>query len=142
MSYQILHKPTGLFYCPSRKVKNRAGAYVKSNLSKKGKIYNISPALGWIGGSIYTHLHNGMSNERIDVPSSDWEIIEEGVMPIVVATDQEAIRLAFDAMVAHMQEKLNKPPPVNFLHIYESAFKVAVNKLDSVREGFNLRGAL
>lgn len=42
-AYRLKHKPTGLYYIPSRdvKVKTPDGFvdFVKSNLSKKGKIY-------------------------------------------------------------------------------------------------------
>lgn len=41
--YKIIHRPTGLFYTPSRRIKIN-GTYKKSNLSKKGKIYFYKPS--------------------------------------------------------------------------------------------------
>ena len=40
--FRLKDKKTGLYYCPSRLIKvdfNGKSQYVKSNLSKKGKIY-------------------------------------------------------------------------------------------------------
>ena len=62
--YRILHKPTGLYFCPSREVKVQlsdetvAGMvrYIKSNLSKKGKAYIKRPSLAYVGSGYYTHL--------------------------------------------------------------------------------------
>ena len=41
--YKILHKPTGLFFTPSRG---------HGNLSTQGKIYSRKPSLEWAGGSV------------------------------------------------------------------------------------------
>ena len=64
--YRILHKPTGLYFCPSRNVKvklldgvpwqGQYGMNIKSNLSKTGKAYIKRPSLTYIGGGYYTHL--------------------------------------------------------------------------------------
>lgn len=55
--YRLKHVPSGMYYVPSRKVakKDESGRtwYVKSNLSKKGKIYPTKPSLRWV--SSYYH---------------------------------------------------------------------------------------
>ena len=69
-AYKIKHIPSGLYFCPSRKIRLpngvHKGKYVKSNLSKKGKIYIAMPSLKWVE-TIYSHLID------FDV-MSDWEI--------------------------------------------------------------------
>ena len=40
--YKVRDKITGLYYCPARKVKVGKD-YIRSNLSKKGKIYQSNP---------------------------------------------------------------------------------------------------
>lgn len=88
--FKILHKPTGLYFKPSNGT---------SNLSKKGKIYSSNPSLSWIGTTITIKFYpNGKLNEMqrkivehfhleipenrwkvhqyVQVPKSDWEIIE------------------------------------------------------------------
>lgn len=86
--YRIRHKPTGMYFCPSREIKvkllNSRGEtetrYVKSNLSKTGKTYLRKPTLKQIGRGYYTHLithlrelkyYNSLLVPRID---SEWEI--------------------------------------------------------------------
>lgn len=91
--YKILHKPTGLFFTPSKG---------HGNLSTSGKIYSRKPNLSSIGGLIRLVIHIS-SNQRIseknkllidyfkinkserndywvdshfNVPESDWEIIK------------------------------------------------------------------
>ncbi len=90
IAYRILHKPTGLFYCPSREIKvmltdhrsDPTQYHVKSNLSKTGKVYVKRPTIKHIGGSIYTHLITHVSQlsryDRCVVPAADehWEIVE------------------------------------------------------------------
>ncbi|MDD5649007.1 MAG: hypothetical protein PHF86_01075 [Candidatus Nanoarchaeia archaeon] len=93
--YKIKHKPTGLFFVPSR------GG--NGNLSTGGKIYSKFPSLNWIGDSIrivirkwegeklskkekliVEHFKIDQSDKKdpywIDrhfgVPIEDWEIIE------------------------------------------------------------------
>lgn len=90
IAYRILHKPTGLFYCPSREIKVRIDdqhgrlteRYVKSNLSKTGKAYARKPSLKQIGSTIYTHLvtrEDQLKNRKycvIPVAEDQWEIQE------------------------------------------------------------------
>jgi hypothetical protein len=90
VAYRILHKPTGLFYCPSRELKvtledhrgQKTMRFVASNLSKTGKVYLQRPTLKHIGSSIYTHLitHEsqlgGRSTCTIPVAEEHWEIVE------------------------------------------------------------------
>ena len=46
--YRIRHKETGLYFCPSRRIYNKKyKGYVKSNLSKSGKIYHSKPSVAW-----------------------------------------------------------------------------------------------
>lgn len=75
--YRIKHIPTGLYFCPARKIKNEAGWYAKSNLSKKGKIYHNKPSLKWIEERIYTHQHSvRFKDKTIEAPDEHW-VIEE-----------------------------------------------------------------
>lgn len=68
--YKIRHKPTGLFFKPSR---HRS----KTNLSKKGKIYERKPSMGWLG---FTYHHpapgtrDGYESRRVE--PGEWEIVE------------------------------------------------------------------
>ena len=41
--YKIKHKPTGLYFTPSRG---------HGNLSTKGKVYSMKPRLKWVTGSV------------------------------------------------------------------------------------------
>ena len=101
--YKILHKPTGLFYTPSK-------GY--GNLSTTGKIYARQPKLNQIGGNIRiivrehalvgeeiklskklrtivdffkipqetwganNHVTGYYFDKHINIPNEDWEIIE------------------------------------------------------------------
>ena len=90
--YKILHKPTGLYFTPSRGL---------GNLSSKGKIYPMMPKLKWASGSVrlvikprnekpgkrdrilikhFNIMHDNTGRYWIDkyypVPDTDWEIIE------------------------------------------------------------------
>lgn len=90
IAYRILHKPTGLFYCPSREIKvsiddehgNPIERRVKSNLSKTGKAYARKPSLKHIGSTIYTHLvtrTDQLNNRKycvVPVIDEQWEIQE------------------------------------------------------------------
>jgi hypothetical protein len=95
--YRIKHTPSGMYFCPSREVKikladgsiyQQNGFYVKSNLSKNGKIYVRWPRLGQIGSSYYTHLitsvkqlNQGIGNYTLNpVLESEWQI-EQIVAP-------------------------------------------------------------
>lgn len=54
MAYRIKHNPTGMYCCPVRKVRNPAGSgFVKSNLSKTGKIY---ATLGHAKSGLHSYL--------------------------------------------------------------------------------------
>lgn len=83
MAFRIRHKRTGLFYIPSRLVKNKNGSRVKSNLSKTGKIYFRTPTLEHIG-SYYDHTlpianEKNMYNTRkhlVGKNNDDWQIEE------------------------------------------------------------------
>lgn len=55
--YKILHKPTGLFFIPSR-----SG---RGNLSKIGKIYPRPPRLEWAGTSIRVVLKTFGNSRKI-----------------------------------------------------------------------------
>jgi len=91
--YKILHKPTGLFFTPSK-------GY--GNLSVKGKIYDRVPNEQWYTGSIRIKIHKWASEKlnkkeqtlidffkiekdsrggywfdgHFDTKPEDWEIIE------------------------------------------------------------------
>jgi hypothetical protein len=77
-TYRIKHIPSGLYYCPSRKIihkmedipPERVSRYIKSNLSKKGKSYSSKPNLSYIGKIYY-------SKDGIIMPflEREWEII-------------------------------------------------------------------
>jgi hypothetical protein len=57
-TYRLKHLPTGLYYIPSRKVvvkKENKRDFVKSNLSKNGKVYLKKPTLKYIGPTFYNH---------------------------------------------------------------------------------------
>jgi hypothetical protein len=63
MFYKLKHIRTGLYYCPSRSVQSKIAFvkqgwldstpqkhYIKSNLSKKGKVYQTKPSEDWYKG--------------------------------------------------------------------------------------------
>jgi hypothetical protein len=68
--YKLLHKPTGLYLCPARLIKSSIDdKYVKSNLSKDGKIYHTRPAIenvkNWYCNKAgYSHLYPNRTNRR------------------------------------------------------------------------------
>lgn len=79
--FKIKHTRTGLFYCPSRKIKID-GKYKKSNLSKAGKVY-LSEALA---KSVKTNVQKigyndetGRYHSYADMLESDFEIIQVAV---------------------------------------------------------------
>lgn len=88
-AYRMKHVPSGLYYCPSRdvraKVEGAAASYqlnVKTNLSKRGKVYLSRPTFKWIGDSFYDHrIPRRVTDTRYGgktspfIPS-DW-IVEE-----------------------------------------------------------------
>ena len=93
--YKLLHKPTGLYFCPSREVKGHwtrpddgreFSNYVKSNLSKTGKVYHNRPSFKYIGNGFHSHL-NVMPDVKTAVYpwlhsvicpfiENEWEIVE------------------------------------------------------------------
>lgn len=90
VAYRLLHKPTGLYYCPSREIKvhlldtsgRETTRYIKSNLGKTGKVYYRRPSIKNVGQGIYTHLIT--SQDQLTSWNScyvvnydtDWEIVE------------------------------------------------------------------
>jgi len=59
--YKLRHKPTGLYYKPS---KHRS----KSNLSAQGKVYHTRPSFGWLSG-----LYRPMTDaERAAADARPW----------------------------------------------------------------------
>jgi hypothetical protein len=65
--YRMKHLPTGLYYCPSREIQvetDKGRKYVKSNLSKKGKVYVNKPSVKYIGDKFYDHT--------LPPPEKDW----------------------------------------------------------------------
>jgi hypothetical protein len=82
--YRFKHKPTGLYYRPSSEVliniKNPNGTtkvrtWVKTNLSKKGKIYPMKPSWSWINGGYYNHIltKQKMIDENLD-DNQAWKL--------------------------------------------------------------------
>ena len=75
MMYRIKHTPSGMYFCPSRSIRAKLTddspvyaqipRYIKSNLSKDGKIYTKQPSLTQIGTHYYTH-HQVISARDLD----------------------------------------------------------------------------
>lgn len=68
--YKMRHKPTGLFYKPSK-------YHAKWNLSEKGKVYQTKPTVAWLG-DVYYHPRKttkGTEYETRKVYKNDWEIV-------------------------------------------------------------------
>ena len=98
--YRFKHKLTGLYFCRSRTIRfnvkipngKTIRVYVKSNLSKNGKIYPRLPNWKWLKCGIYDHvtLKQGLLDGSIDnywsgyyteskvlrFNQSDWELEE------------------------------------------------------------------
>lgn len=88
-TYRMKHIPTGLYYCPARKIQVKfklgeslVNSYPKSNLSKKGKVYLGVPSIKWISDMFYDHTlpitkqyYSGSGPMRKFI-SSEWEIEE------------------------------------------------------------------
>jgi hypothetical protein len=87
--YKLKHIPSGLYFIPGRevsvKLKDKNGQlnqrWVKSNLSKKGKIYQQRPTLRWLGDIFYTHLGEWESEfsglpytKKLRVRPEEWEV--------------------------------------------------------------------
>mgnify|MGYP000887866550 CR=1 FL=1 len=91
--YKLKHKPTGLFYCPSRPMKvqvNGSTHYVKTNLSAKGRVYQVKSSLSWCS-PYYDHLDVAReieagrlsgyirgSQRPLPCNEDDWEIVVVG----------------------------------------------------------------
>ena len=81
--YRFKHKPSGLYYCNSRKIRDPYGplySYMKSNLSENGKVYFKSYKLeNLIGSNFYSHLLPYIEGQTWDRSRSekynpdDWE---------------------------------------------------------------------
>src|SRR5438270_12651901 len=62
--YRIKHIPSGWYWKPSRDAlvtwqdgtDHTCRIWVKSNLSKEGKIYPRNPGFHWVSGGFYNHL--------------------------------------------------------------------------------------
>ncbi len=74
-----------MYFCPSREIRVKtiegASTYVKSNLSKKGKVYLTRTTLKYLGDKVYSHLlpiHEKDYRHRnlMTVVQSEW-VIEE-----------------------------------------------------------------
>ena len=64
--YRIRLKNTDWYYCPSRTIIAKySGEKVKSNLSKKGKLYRDYPNVGLCAGKVATHVRlPGFSTQK------------------------------------------------------------------------------
>jgi hypothetical protein len=74
--YKIRHKPTGLFYQPTRN---------GTNLSKRGKVYHLKPTLEHIKHCIRgtKRIASRFSDcERIPFIYADWEIVHFAVVEV------------------------------------------------------------
>ena len=84
--FRLKHVPTGLYFCPSREMKVE-GWYIKSNLSKSGKIYAKRPSFKYVGNMFYSHLSYEMTKrfsvtpmpENIPLPFIDSEWVIEDI---------------------------------------------------------------
>jgi len=141
----MLHKPSGLYYTPVRRVKNLAGKYCKSNLSKWGKLYRKYPSIGWTSFQIYTHLHNNDGDMFIEAGVKDWEIVKHGEPAKSPPTKlEDHVRLAIEncfkqsKCLAGIDSSLHKDLLNDFYDIYTEVR--AAEEL--AKAGFELHGAL
>lgn len=94
--YQLQHIPSGLYFCPVRDKKvtliqadgTTEHRYLRSNLSKMGKVYQKRPSAAWLGSVYYTHLITHQSELNSPqfsqfpnccvrpVIESEWQIVE------------------------------------------------------------------
>lgn len=112
MFYKILHKPTGLYFTPSK-------GY--GNLSKQGKIYQKKPTLDWcttsriiIRGSNRNKTQNmlvekfNLTGSWIDTyvktPKEEWEIIELSETDSTITLTKEEL-IAFHKDMDKKEEK-------------------------------------
>lgn len=86
-AYRLKHLPTGLYFIPSRSVRYAGPVpasgpcpwYVKSNLSRTGKLYARQPSLKKLGGSYCDHtkpatLTGRYRSQVYPVIETDWMI--------------------------------------------------------------------
>lgn len=79
--YKLRHKPTGLFYAPTK-------GLPKSNLFKDGKIYKKKPSAGYMYSGLYIGEWKDSTDESrflipykiMDLVKEDWEIVEYTVV--------------------------------------------------------------
>lgn len=86
-AYRLKHLPTGLYFIPSRSVRyagpvpasGHAPWYVKSNLSRTGKLYARQPSLARLGGSYCDHtkpvnVTGRYRSQAYPVMANEWVI--------------------------------------------------------------------
>jgi len=154
MSYRIKHKPTGLYFCPSRSVKDEHGNYVKSNLSDKGKLYHRYPSLDWCLGKIATHVYDWdfigtERNGKILAESTvhDWEIEEMGAPPPKRpqgASDEEwAIQIGTQAALEHLKATFRSDASHEEANnTLQQAMHLGLKAMHAACKEFKLDGAL
>jgi hypothetical protein len=78
--YRIKHIPTGMYYCPSREIQVATAdgrrRYVKSNLSRNGKLYNKKPSLLFVGKAFYNHMASKGETITEQFVEDQWRIEE------------------------------------------------------------------
>ena len=78
--YRIKHIPTGMYFCPSRQIQvatmDGRKRYVKSNLSRNGKLYNKMPTLLYIGDRFYNHMASRGETVTQEFHEAQWCIEE------------------------------------------------------------------
>ena len=88
--YRVRHKETGLYFCPCREVicKVETGKHadwkVRSNLSKRGKVYTKYPSFTW-----FERIHSHVKIEGAKF-SSRWNELYE---PIVTQRDDWEVEI-------------------------------------------------
>lgn len=78
-AWKILHKPTGLYYNPTRhkklKLSNGRSRYFKTNLTKNGKTYSQKPSLKHLCGIYWPFLEKDKQIVKTTI-LDEFEIIE------------------------------------------------------------------
>lgn len=83
--FRLKHIPTGLYFQPARSILVEKKWKLKSNLSKRGKVYTTRPSFKYIGDQFYSHLSYRMTNKwlsplpehvMVQFIDSEW-VIEE-----------------------------------------------------------------
>jgi len=73
--HKLRHKPSGLFYTPN------TPSYAKSNLSKKGKVYQTKLSFSRVTGNLYCGNHEILGRYQRSYKwlfrsePKDWEIV-------------------------------------------------------------------